>query len=91
MANRNLNTPQDVAAAALTEGMGGCGATYVAASSTVTGEFVAFTVIASSGAITTVGSPTLATTVPAGVTIFGRMTSITTAAGTTLIAYTSCR
>ena len=90
MANRRLNTPQDKAAALLQEGMGGCGAAYITASTD--GDFVAFTVILDAGTVTTTGQPALSTIdVPAGVTVFGTMSNITPASGTTVIAYTSCR
>jgi hypothetical protein len=92
MANRNLNTPEDKTAAILEEGMGGCGAVYVTSDAAATGNFSAFTVIADGGTVTTEGEPTLTTvSVPTGVTIFGRMTSISCTAGTTVVAYRSCR
>jgi hypothetical protein len=92
MANRNLNTPEDKTAAILEEGMGGCGAVYVTSSAAATGNFSAFTVIAGNATVTTVGEPTLTTvSVPTGVTIFGRMTSISCTTGTTVVAYRSCR
>lgn len=93
MANRRLNTPQDKSAALLQEGMGGCGARYIVnGDGTVTGDFVAFTVILDAGSVTTVGSPALTTIdVPAGVTVFGKMSSIACASGTSVIAYTTCR
>ena len=93
MPNRRLNTPQDRSAAILQESMGGCGAQYITSSdSTVSGDFVAFTVIADGATVTTTGAPALtAVDVPAGVTVFGDMKSIACASGTTVIAYTTCR
>ena len=90
MPNRRLNTPQDRSAAILQESMGGCGAQYITGSTD--GDFVAFTVILDEGTVTTTGEPALSTIdVPAGVTVFGRMTNITPASGTTVVAYTTCR
>ena len=90
MANRNIRTPQDKSAAILQESMGGCGAQYITGSTD--GDFVAFTVILDAGSVSTTGSPTLSTIdVPAGVTVFGKMSNITPASGTTVVAYTTCR
>lgn len=93
MPNRRLNTPQDRSAAILQESMGGCGAQYIAnGDGTISGDFVAFTVILDAGTVTTTGEPALTTIdVPAGVTVFGDMKSIACAAGTSVIAYTTCR
>jgi|DEB0MinimDraft_3_1074331.scaffolds.fasta_scaffold82726_2 hypothetical protein len=91
MASKRFNTPQDQTAAVMREQVGGCGAQVIGASSNINGDFVAFTLIAGDD-VSTTGSPAMTSLdIPPGVTVFGAMTNITTGAGTTVIAYSSCK
>jgi len=73
----------------LEESLGKCGGVLLPASTT-SGKFIAVTAIAEAS-LTTVGTLTLTTTtIPAGVTVYGRFSSLTAAAANSFIAYYEC-
>jgi len=73
----------------LEESLGKCGGVLLPASVT-SGKFIAVTAIAEAS-LTTVGTLTLTTTtIPAGVTVYGRFSSLTAAAANSFIAYYEC-
>ena len=90
-----INTPTDRIAANTAEQVGGCGAQFVSTGSTVTGKFVAYTVLAGdtdgTTSITSEGSPAgEGIHVPIGTTVYGSMTSIETDDNTELVVYSKC-
>jgi ABC-type sulfate transport system permease subunit len=73
----------------LEESLGKCGGVLLTNAAT-TGKFIAVTAIAEAQ-LSTTGTLTLtATTIPAGVTVYGRFSSLTAATANTFIAYYEC-
>ena len=72
------------------ESLGKCGAQMLEDASEVTGKFRAIQFI-SETAITTAGTLTLSgKTIPAGIVLYGEFTSVTPAAGDSVIVYNAC-
>lgn len=73
----------------LEESLGKCGGVLLPASAT-SGKFIAVTAIAEAN-LTTAGTLTLSnTTIPAGVTVYGRFNSLTAGTANAFIAYYEC-
>lgn len=73
----------------LEESLGKCGGILLPAAEQL-GKFIAVTAIAEAN-LTTAGTLTLSgTTIPAGVTVYGRFTSLTASAINSFIAYYEC-
>lgn len=73
----------------LEESLGKCGGILLTTNAT-TGKFIAVTAIAEAG-LTTAGTLTLSnTTIPAGVTVYGRFNSLTAGTANAFIAYYEC-
>lgn len=73
----------------LEESLGKCGGILLTNSAT-TGKFIAVTAIAEE-TLTTAGTLTLTeVTIPAGVTVYGRFTSLTAGTASKFIAYYEC-
>jgi hypothetical protein len=73
----------------LEESLGKCGGIVLTANAT-TGKFIAVTAVAEA-TLTTVGTLTLSTlTIPAGVTVYGRFSSLTAGIANAFIAYYEC-
>lgn len=74
----------------LEESLGKCGGILLTTTNATTGKFIAVTAIAEAD-LTTAGTLTLsATTIPAGVTVYGRFNSLTASATDSFIAYYEC-
>lgn len=74
----------------LEESLGKCGGIVLAANTPTTGKFIAVTAIAEAN-LTTAGTLTLtANTIPAGVTVYGRFSSLTAGTQNAFIAYYEC-
>jgi hypothetical protein len=73
----------------LEESLGKCGGVLLTTAAT-TGKFIAVTAIAEAN-LTTAGTLTLtAVPIPAGVTVYGRFSSLTASAENSFIAYYEC-
>lgn len=73
----------------LEESLGKCGGILLTTNAT-TGKFIAVTAIAEA-TLTTAGTLTLGnTTIPAGVTVYGRFNSLTAGTANAFIAYYEC-
>lgn len=77
----------------LEESLGKCGGILLANTSLTTGKFIAVTAIAEATLITagTLALPSnTPVTIPAGVTVYGRFTSLTAGTANAFIAYYEC-
>jgi hypothetical protein len=74
----------------LEESLGKCGGIVLTTTNLTAGKFIAVTAIAEA-TLTTVGTLTLTTlTIPAGVTVYGRFSSLTAGTANAFIAYYEC-
>ena len=74
----------------LEESLGKCGGILLTTTTATAGKFIAVTAIAEAG-LTTAGTLTLNdVTIPAGVTVYGRFTSLTADTINSFIAYYEC-